>query len=84
MKVQPIRNRHEVSLIDVKFEIMDIISISEETKLSIDQIIKVSQLMEYRRRTDAMIDDYDVTDANISGLDESLKQIAEAISGDLS
>ena len=84
MKVQPIRNRHEVSLIDVKFEIMDIISISEETKLSVDQIIKVSQLMEYRRRTDAMIENYDVTDENISGIDESLKQIAEAISGDLS
>jgi len=84
MKVQPIRKRHEVSLKDVKFEIMDIISISEETKLSVDQIIKVSQLMEYRRRTDGMIENYDVTDENISGIDESLKQIAEAISGDLS
>jgi hypothetical protein len=79
MKIQPTRRRLDICKEDVISEIKEINLISRNTGLSIEEITNIKQILEYRRRTDIMIDNFDTFDENISGIDESIKEIAYSI-----
>jgi hypothetical protein len=79
MKIQPIRLRRDIKDYHIQEEIELIKKIAKTEKMSISEVLETINILEYRRRTDIMIDNFDTFDENISGIDESLIEIAEAI-----
>jgi hypothetical protein len=79
MKIQPIRLRRDIKDYHIQEEIELIKKISKTEKMSISEVLETINMLEYRRRTDIMIDNFDTFDENISGIDESIKEIAYSI-----
>lgn len=62
---------------DVISFIEDMQKISKKTKLEINEVIKVVEILELRRKNDLFIDDGDTFDEQMSGIGEIMNELVE-------
>jgi len=61
------------------FSIDDCIEHYTKKGYTVDQAIKIAEIMAYQRRTDLFVDDGDYLDENLYGIGTALERIAEAL-----
>ena len=79
MKQQPPRVRRDIKTYHIQEEIELIKKVSKAEKMSISEVLETLRLLEYRRRTDIMIDNFDAVDENIDGTYDVFHKISESI-----
>ena len=78
---QPVRRTLDVNSVDIENFINQIsgYSFSPDHSISISEMIKIVEVLEYRRRTDVMIENGNIFDEQIAGIGELLKSIADSL-----
>jgi hypothetical protein len=73
------RNWRSITESDIKEHIEMIKQLAKETKLTVDQVIKVEELLELERRNNLYVSNGDIHDEQMQGLGEILQEIRVAL-----
>lgn len=74
LKNQTIRAKFNVLSNDLSYEIEHVKQLAKEHGIDVSEAIKLLQILEYRRRTDFMIDNGDRHDEQLAGFAELIEK----------